>query len=245
MAKLSILTKEMTESLNEYKLLEPARALRDFIDDLSTWYLRRSRERIKEGDVDAKQTLYFVLKRVSKLLAPFAPFVAEDLYQKLRHEEDPESVHLSDWPIDDTQLTTDNERQTENVIEKMNEVRRLVTLALEARQKANIKIRQPLSLLTVPTDLNEKYLEIIKDELNVKKVIVDASSTDVVLNTELTPLLLEEGEMREIVRSIQDLRKENGMKPGEKMEYTVPENQMRIFEIYGDEITRVTNIELS
>jgi isoleucyl-tRNA synthetase len=100
-AKLSVLTKDMTENLDAYKLLEPGRALRDFIDDLSTWYLRRSRERLKDVDIDsidAKKTLYFVLKTVSKLLAPMAPFMAESLYQKLRIESDPESVHLENWP---------------------------------------------------------------------------------------------------------------------------------------------------
>src|SRR3989338_4919766 len=96
--KLDELIEFSTKNLDSYKLLEPTRALRDFIGDLSTWYLRRSRERIKEGEKDAKRTLYYVLKTLAKLMAPFAPFTAEDIWIKLRNENDRESVHLTEWP---------------------------------------------------------------------------------------------------------------------------------------------------
>ena len=96
--RLDELIELSTKNLDNYKLLEPTRAIRDFINDLSTWYLRRSRERIKNGDRDARQTLYFVLKNLAKIMAPFAPFTAEDIWLRLKNDEDVESVHLVEWP---------------------------------------------------------------------------------------------------------------------------------------------------
>ena len=97
-ARLDELIKLTTENLDNYKLLEGVRSMREFIGDLSTWYLRRSRERIKEGEVEAKQTLYFVLKSLAKIMAPFAPLSAEDIWLKLRNITEEESVHLERWP---------------------------------------------------------------------------------------------------------------------------------------------------
>lgn len=233
------LIREMTEYLDTYRLLEPVRLLRDFIDDLSTWYLRRSRDRIKDGSKEARLVLYFVLKRTAKLLAPFAPFAAEDLYQKLRTASEPTSVHLCDWPeagkIDAT--------KTVKVLGDMAEVRRLVTLALEARSRANLKIRQPLSDLRIKTHLSSELLEIIKEELNVKSVTVDPQlADDISLNTTLTPQLIEEGQVRELIRSIQDMRKEKGLKPGDIYEYEVPADMKDLFDKYRDDIVKTTNI---
>lgn len=239
--RLSELTDEMTTKLDNYKLLEPVRALREFVDDLSTWYLRRSRDRIKDGDKDAKRTLYYVLKQVSKLMAPFAPFAAEDLYQKLRTSDSAESVHLSEWPLS---ANADKEK-IKKVVEDMSEVRKLVSVALEQRSKANIKVRQPLSELKIKnTELRNEFLELVKEELNVKKVTQDETiAEEVELNTVITPELEEEGRVREIIRSIQDLRKERNLKPGESMIYEVPESEKELFGKYKEEIQRATNIE--
>jgi isoleucyl-tRNA synthetase len=239
--RLSELTEDMTFKLDNYKLLEPVRALKEFIDDLSTWYLRRSRDRIKEGDKNAKRTLYHVLKEVSKLLAPFAPFAAEDLYQKLRTADSALSVHLSEWPL---RAVVDKEK-IERMMKDMEEVRRLVSVALELRSKANIKVRQPLSELRIKnTELKEEYLELIKEELNVKKVTQDSNlSQEVELETEITQELEEEGKVREIIRNIQDLRKEKNLKPGESMAYDVPEADKELFAKFREEIQRATNIE--
>ncbi len=237
--RLSELCTETAKHLDNYQLLEPTRDLRDFVDDLSTWYVRRSRERLKEGDASAKQTLYSVLKDLSKLLAPFAPFMSEELYQKLKHESDAESVHLNVWPV----VRIHKSVESDSVLDSMKEVRRLVSLALEARSKANLKIRQPLATLTVRSELSEDFLEIVADEINVKQILVDNSlGTDLVLDTTLTPELIEEGEMREIVRSIQELRKEKNLKPSDILEYDVPERERKYFEKYGDEIKKVTNV---
>ena len=237
--RLKILVDSMSAKFDEYRLLEPTRELREFIDDLSTWYVRRSRDRMKEGDKQAKQTFYFVLKTLSKLLAPLAPFYAEDLYQKLRTESDVESVHLESWP--DLNISV-----VEEVLQDMEETRRLVTMALEARSKSNIKVRQPLSKLTIKNvDLKKDFLEILKEELNVKTVVVDKDLvSDVELDSTLTPELLEEGKMRDAVRVIQDLRKEKNLKPEDKMIFEVPEADKELFQKFKQEIESTTNIEM-
>jgi isoleucyl-tRNA synthetase len=218
LAQLSELTKLMTENMDAYKLLEPGRALRDFIDDLSTWYLRRSRDRLKEGDKDAKKTLYYVLKTVSKLLAPFAPFMGESLYQKLRTESDSESVHLETWPEASLQ-------DTQEAIKRMATTKMLVSLGLQARQKAGIAVRQPLASVTLKASaLDKDYIEIMKDELNVKDVSFDeAQGDEVVLDTTMTRELKAEGNMREFIRAVQDMRKKKGLQPSDVIDLVAEE----------------------
>ncbi len=205
--ELTILT---TESLDNYKLLEPVRAIREFIDDLSTWYVRRSRERLKEGDKEAKATLYYVLKTLIKLMAPFAPFASEDIWQKLKTKDDEESIHLVSWP--------DNlQNKEENIIKEMKEVREVVTLGLQARQKAGIPVRQPLKELIITNyELGIEYKEIVKDELNVKEIkIIKGEAKKVEIDTYITEDLRLEGQYREFVRAIQDERKKKGLNPSD------------------------------
>lgn len=207
-SRVSSLISRGTVFMDQYKLLEPVRLLRDFIDDLSTWYLRRSRDRMREGDKEAKQTLYFVLKSVSKFMAPFAPFFAESLYQSLKNEKDKESVHLEDWPA---YLSIN-----QSVEDEMSDVRKVVTMALEARQKANIKVRQPLRSLVLKKYIPEEYLSIIADEVNVKEVLIDSNiAEEIRLDIVITEELKEEGMLRELVRVIQDKRKTIGLSPNE------------------------------
>lgn len=216
-ARLDQLTMTMTENLDSYKLLEPVRALREFIDDLSTWYVRRSRDRMKDGDVEAKQTLYFVLKTVAKLMAPFAPFAAEDIWLRLGGEK---SVHFENWPENESKV------ESQKVLEEMQKVREIVTLGMEARQKAKFAVRQPLNKLKVKSEkLKVEYYEILKDELNVKEIVQDGSiENDVELDLEITPELKREGEYRELVRAIQDTRKKQGLTPSDVIALTLPEN---------------------
>ncbi|MEK7586053.1 MAG: class I tRNA ligase family protein [Patescibacteria group bacterium] len=217
-ARLNKLVLDMTNSMDNYKLLEPVRGIREFVDELSTWYVRRSRERIKDGDVDVKQTLYFVLKTFSKILAPFAPFAAEDIWQKLKNTSDAESVHLAEWP--------EGGKVNEDLISEMQIVRHVVTLGLEARQKANIKVRQPLSELKVKSyQLKDEYIEIIKDELNIKAVVYDDSiENPVELDSHITLDLKKEGQYRELVRAIQDMRKKEGLNPNDVIVLTIATN---------------------
>lgn len=209
LARLEEVTEITTKQLDSYKLLEPVRTMRSFIDDLSTWYLRRSRDRIKEGDEDAKETLYYVLKNLAKLMAPFAPFAAEDIWQKLRNENDKESIHLEKW---NTPQSFDSK-----VIEEMKEVRDVVTLGLQERQKAGIPVRQPLQELVVTGyKLPVSYIEIIRDELNVKEVrIEEGTEQKVALDLVVSDELKKEGLCRELVRAVQDIRKKNGLNPSD------------------------------
>ncbi|MEK7071598.1 MAG: class I tRNA ligase family protein, partial [Patescibacteria group bacterium] len=231
LTRLDELTEFSTTSLDKYKLLEPVRATKDFINDLSTWYLRRSRERIKEGDADAKQTLYFVLKNLAKLMAPFAPFAAEDIWSRLHsqsriHDSPGESglsVHLCSWPLRKIKIFSFGATK---VLKDMEAVRSIVTLGLEARQKAGIKVRQPLNRLEIVAEkLSDAHLEIIKDELNIKNIDyllkIKIGIQKVTLETKITSELQDEGNYRELVRAIQDMRKKQGFTPSDVIALSV------------------------
>lgn len=208
-SRLSELVSNTTKQLDEYKLLEPIRALRLFIEDLSTWYLRRSRERIKDGDVYAKKTLYYVLKNLVKMMAPFTPFASEDIWQKLKNENDEESIHLVEWP---SISNLDNK-----IIGEMKEVREVVTLGLQARQKLAIPVRQPLnSIKILSDDFSDSYIEILKDELNIKNILFTKEGDQKVeLDINITEDLKKEGIYRELIRAIQDIRKKDGLNPND------------------------------
>ncbi|MBN2093961.1 MAG: class I tRNA ligase family protein [Candidatus Zambryskibacteria bacterium] len=244
LSKLNELQKVMTESLDDYRIDGAARPVLDFIEDFSTWYIRRSRDRFKSEDredkVYALNTTCFVLLELSKYMAPFTPFMAENIYLKLRKENNPQSVHLSQWPkagkID------------EEILANMSEVRRIVSLALEKRMAAGIKIRQPLKELrakSLELENKEEYLELIKDEINVKKIIFDENlKEDVELNTELTPELIQEGNIREFIRAVQSLRKEKNLVPEDKIELLVEtDNKGKEFlDSVAKEMRKPTNV---
>lgn len=241
---LSQLASFVTKHMDQYKVLEPMREIRSFIDDLSTWYLRRSRDRFKDGDVEAKKTLYFVLKTLAKILAPFTPFYAEDLYQNLRTESDLLSVHLENYPeFKEGFLWFKNEPKT---LKDMQEVRKIASLALDARQKANIKVRQPLGQLKVKNGmLKEEFLEIIKDEVNVKEIIFDEEvKGEILLDTNITAELKEEGTAREFMRNLQDLRKEKGFEAKDRAELSIissPEFK-NLVEKFAEEIKKTVGL---
>ena len=209
-AKLNLLVKEVTANLDNYDIFSSARKIEDFIDDLSTWYLRRSRERFKGEDnhdrLDALKTLRHVLLELSKLMAPFTPFIAEYLYQELKGEK--ESVHLEEWP------TAREELINQKTLRGMNSVRQVVELGLAKRAEAGIKIRQPLAKLKIGDEyldlIKDEYLYLIKDELNVKEIEQEMGGGEfrVELDTTLTDELKEEGIARELIRTINNLRKE-------------------------------------
>ena len=243
LAKLNELIELSTRSLDSYKLLEPVRAVREFVGDLSTWYLRRSRERIKEGDVEAKQTLYFVLKNLAKILAPFAPFSAEDIWQKLKNENDPESVHLAEWPAcaDRPKASKSNSL----ILKNMRMLREIVSLGLKERQMKNVPVRQPLASAILKNKLDSVYEEILKDELNIKEIKYHEHEEGISLDFEITPELKEEGQRREFIRFIQDLRKKEGLVPSDMVALAVAIEEVGrgLIEKWQEEIKKTAGIK--
>ena len=206
--------------MEKYDLVTASRAVKPFVDDFSTWFVRRSRDRFKSEERDdreeAMRVTRFVLLEFSKIIAPITPFIAETIYKDLKLENDPESVHLCEWP-----KAGDVDK---DVMDKMSEIRRIVSLALEKRMSAGIKVRQPLGKLKVKSEKlksgDKEYLDLIRDELNVKDVILEEVGSDdevgrVELDTEITSELKKEGEIREFIRAVQELRKEKGLLPND------------------------------
>ncbi|MCL2674429.1 MAG: isoleucine--tRNA ligase, partial [Defluviitaleaceae bacterium] len=174
LSKLNSLIAEVDEGLTEYKLTEPARAMSDFADELSNWYVRRSRERfwasgMPQDKINAYMTLYTVLSELIKLAAPFIPFLTEEIYANIVRAVDktaPESVHLCDYPAADASLI-------DKALEmNMDTARQIVVLGRAARNEANIKNRQPIGKMYVKApEISEAYVQIISEELNIKQVI--------------------------------------------------------------------------
>ncbi len=204
-SELNAVTKAVTESLEKFDVVTAGRAIADFANDLSTWYLRRSRDRFKNGTDEEKAsavaTLGHCLLTVSKLLAPFTPHVAEGLYQELGGGK--ESVHLEDWP--------EAGAVDENLVSQMKRVRQACSMGLEKRAKAGINVRQALSRLEIESEwpFEDWMLRIVAEEVNVKEATYEKDDEfEVELDTELTPELKREGAARELTRAANALRKE-------------------------------------
>jgi isoleucyl-tRNA synthetase len=215
-ARLRQACSEVTNSLESYELDRATRPLAQLVDDLSTWYLRRSRDRVKES-AEAASTLRATLRTCALLFAPFAPFYAEYLWSKVRFAADSESVHLADWPEllppgkDDAALIAD-----------MALVRSLASEALKLRQQADIKVRQPLAQLRAPVIPNTpELIEILKEEVNVKDV--QRAEGDMSLDTALTPELIKEGDVRAFMRALADARKAMDLSPKDSVSVQVSE----------------------
>lgn len=218
--RLEEILKNITKNMNEYRLDQATRPIEKFIEDLSTWWLRRSRERLKEDiyiedKSNAEFTIYKILNEFSKIIAPFMPFLAERIYLSVNNKNvnKKESVHLESWPKSIFNID-------EKVLEEMNDIRGLVTEALMQRQKNNIPVRQPLSKLFINKKIDEKYLSILKEEINIKEILIDNSKEyskdqNVILDLEITPELKREGDYRELIRKIKDLRKEKNLTPND------------------------------
>ena len=174
LSKLNSMIIEVDEDLDHYKIPEAARALESFVDDMSNWYVRRSRERfwakgMEQDKINAYMTLYTALVTVAKCAAPMIPFMTEDIYQNLVRSIDknaPESIHLCDFPVADEKMID------KKLEEDMKEVLDIVVMGRACRNTANIKNRQPIGNMFVKADhaLTDFYVNIIEDELNVKNV---------------------------------------------------------------------------
>ncbi len=208
-ARTQELIKSVSANLDDFDIFRASRAISEFIDEFSTWYLRLSRKR---EDADFLPSLFWAMKKLTLVIAPFAPFFAENLWQRLRFEGEEESVHLAVWPK--------VEGSKEEALIEMKNTMQIVELGRRARGEAKIKLRQPLSSAEVTGAKLGKELEfLIAEELNVKQVKSSAQGDlKVVFDTKITPELRLEGQVRELIRIIQGLRKKAGLKQGEVKE---------------------------
>ena len=243
---------QITEGMEAYNIPAALSSVLEFIDDMSNWFVRRSRRRFwkSEDDQDkleAYSTLYYALIYLAKILAPFTPFLAEELYQKMTgagvvNSEIPESVHLLDWPeagvIDEAVLT------------QMAKTREIITAGLAERMKkteteAQIKVRQPLAKLVYAGEkLDDFYEQIIMEEVNVKSV---EHGEALALDKTLTQKLLEEGKIRELIRFVQAARKKAGLNVDDRIKLMVsmevPETyrEMLMNEVLAEELVNEGN----
>src|SRR5256714_3957084 len=212
LAGLSCTNAHVQKALDAYDPPTAARRLEAFVLDLSTWYVRRSRRRFwkSESDTDkrsAYQTLYQVLVSLTRLLAPFMPFISETIYQNLAAGTpgQPESVHLTDWPVVPGDWRDDELRQ------QMSVGRRLVATGLAARNAAGIKARQPPNAVTIAErPLRPELESVLLEELNIKAARYQGAGGGLTLDTEISQELKLEGLARDLVRKIQELRKQSG-----------------------------------
>lgn len=220
---LSKLTSDVAKSLDQYDTVTAINALKVFVDDFSTWYIRRSRDRVgpsAENSDDKNafyETSYHILTTVCKLFAPIAPFFSEAMFLNLA---DGKSVHLEDFPS-----YTKSSDGKQKMIEDMVLVRKIVEIALSQRKEAQKKVRHPLALLSIKSEkeLQDELVQLIKDEVNVLEIKQTAGEFEIKLDTEtMTPELKALGEARDIVRLIQDERKKLGTKLDEKVNVLLP-----------------------
>jgi len=214
--------------------------------------------------------LHFILLELSKIMAPFTPFIAEEIYQKLcsldpaslhegqsSREQGRRSVHLEKWPKREPKIPVwpnvmaiihriFGTHKELRILGDMQKARDLVSLALKARMSSGIKVRQPLALLKIKTKLGNEYLELIKGEVNVKEVVYEKNlKNNIELDTKLTPELKKEGQLRELIRRIQDLRKKKGLNPKQKVTLVINanENGETLIKKFENEIKKVTSLE--
>jgi isoleucyl-tRNA synthetase len=239
-ARTNEMLRDMTLGYKNYELDKATRPLADCIDDLSVWYLRRSRERLKGDDEADKKhalaTLRWVLKNLALGMAPVMPFYAEYLFGRVREANEAESVHLMAWP-------TVSEEVELSGIEEMKKARIVVTFVLEARSKANIKVRQPIASITGP-ELSETIQSVVLSEVNAKKYIVENVAAEdgivVAIDPTITPELKREGDVRELMRAIQDARKEMGLVPEDRIVLTVDGALRELMAPFESEVLRTT-----
>lgn len=212
LARLKEVKTSISDNLEAYKVLPAAREFAPFVADLSTWYVRRSRERIKDGDAQALNTLYYVLSETTKLMAPFFPFLAEKAYQVLNLSvlSDLESVHFEIIDFENSKVSLEEKQ----LIQAMSQDRELITKALALRTQAKVSLRQALNEIYVSQKVS--FEEIFKDELNIRNINYSTKEYNseianedrsIILDLHLTQELIDDGKLREFVRKVQDLRK--------------------------------------
>jgi isoleucyl-tRNA synthetase len=212
------LNKNVKKYLEEYNTVKACTEIRKYIDDLSTWYVRNSRDRFNEGDVKARKTLRYVLEKLVKILAPIIPFASEKIYQDMNGKN--KSVHLEDWPKEDNSLIK------KNLQAEMEKVRDIVSQGLRKRDQNQIGLKWPLNSVEVQSnfEIRGELKEIIKQELNVKNIFwkpIKNLETKIELDFDITPELEAEGYARELSRKVQAFRKKLGLNKEDEIELKI------------------------
>ncbi len=217
---------KVTEFLEEYNTIKACKEIRDFIEDLSTWYVRINRNRIS-NEKSARETLRYILEYFSKLIAPIMPFAAEEIYQSLNGNQ---SIHLEKWP------KFDKKKINKKLLKEMEKVREIISLGLKQRDKSQIGLKWPLTGVHIKADfkLDKKVEKLVKNQLNVKNIYFDKpdkknkGEISVTLDTKTTPELEAEGYAREVSRKIQAFRKKLGLHKNQKVEtYLIVEDKLK------------------
>ncbi|MDP1721982.1 MAG: isoleucine--tRNA ligase [Candidatus Gottesmanbacteria bacterium] len=232
------LVRNVSRNMDTYDTVAACRDVLVFLDHVSTWYLRRSRTRLRE-DPRAMEVYGWVLNRLVTVMAPMTPFISERIYQNLMNTSD--SIHHVDWPSE----TQDVGLKTQELGEKMQLVREICALGHAQRKDAGVPVRQPVRQLQIANSkyqIEEEYIDLVKEELNVKEVeiVVGEGEFSVTVDTTSTPELVAEGHMRQLVRAIQILRKEKGCTIDAHIRVQVPEECKDLTQELVDRVKKET-----
>lgn len=243
LARTNETIRTVTEKMDGYDIVNATREFEGFINDLSTWYVRRSRDRFKSDNdsvrLPAVSTLRHVIFNIARLMAPITPFIAEYIYRdKMNGTEG--SVHLRPWP----EPYLENTQNHSNILENMRITRQVVEMGLAERTEKKLPVRQPLNKIKIydsKIKIGDEYIELIKEELNIKEVVVEAREGEmsVELDTEISPELKREGIKRELVRQINNQRKKSGLTIEDRVKVAVVTDNEEIKQAlkeYTDEI---------
>lgn len=230
-ARLAQTLETETAAIERYDLSDASRALQSFVTDLSTWYVRRSRDRVKnDGDdrAEALATLRATLITFAKMTAPFMPFLAEMIYRDVTGATESDSVHLQSWPTTASRLPSGiatTGEPTPDILETMGQARAIVSRVMEVREKTGRSVKQALGAMRIATPsgtIDARILEVILDEVNVKTAtVVQGAELAVDVDTALTPALIREGMAREVTRRVNGMRKDAGLTIADRIDLVI------------------------